>query len=111
MVMNVPRPAGGDPTHFVKQKKRVPKMLRNAAHITHCLYPFTFPLLGEFTPMVTLLCEGLREATGRGGVNGSKIKFFCRNRPMSQVQIPRPKPYKKVMNTPTNNVEMISSML
>jgi hypothetical protein len=51
--------------------------------------------------------EGTREAT-RGGVNGSRIKFFCKNWPMSQVQIARPKPYKKVMNTPTNSIEMIT---
>jgi hypothetical protein len=25
---------------------------------------------------------------------------------MSQVQTPKPKPYKKVMNTPTNSIEM-----
>jgi hypothetical protein len=35
--------------------------------------------------------EGLREVTG-GGVNESLIKFFCKNRPMSQVQSPMPKP-------------------
>jgi hypothetical protein len=27
----------------------------------------------------------------RGGVNGSQIKFFCKNRPMSQVQTPKTK--------------------
>jgi hypothetical protein len=31
--------------------------------------------------------EGPREATG-GGVNGSRIKFFCKNWPMSKVQNP-----------------------
>jgi hypothetical protein len=56
--------------------------------------------------------EGPREVTGGGeGVNGSLIKFFCKNGPMSQVQIPKQKPYKKVMNTPTNRVEMIPSKL
>jgi hypothetical protein len=30
---------------------------------------------------------------------------------MSQVQIPKPKSYKKVMNTLTNNIEMILSKL
>jgi hypothetical protein len=33
------------------------------------------------------------------GVNGSQIKNFCKNRPMSQVQTPKSKLYKKVMNT------------
>jgi hypothetical protein len=58
--------------------------------------------------------EGQREVTGGGrggGVNGSLIKFFCKNLPMSQVQTPKPKPYKKVMNTSTNSAEMISSKL
>jgi hypothetical protein len=40
-------------------------------------------------------------------VNGSIIKFFYKNQPMSQVQTLRPKYYKKVMNTPTNSVEVI----
>jgi hypothetical protein len=31
-------------------------------------------------------------------VNKSQIKFFGKNWPMSQVQTPKPKPYKKVMN-------------
>jgi hypothetical protein len=30
---------------------------------------------------------------------------------MSNVQTPKPKPYNKVMNTPTNSIEMISSKL
>jgi hypothetical protein len=38
-------------------------------------------------------------------VNESQIKFFFLNRPMSQVQIPKSEPYKKVMNIPTNNVD------
>jgi hypothetical protein len=41
------------------------------------------------------------------GVNGRLIKFFYNNRLMSQVQISKSKYCKKVMNTPTNNVEMI----
>jgi hypothetical protein len=45
------------------------------------------------------------------GANGSLIKFFCKNQPMSQVQSLKPKHCKKVMNTPTNIVEMIPSKL
>jgi hypothetical protein len=41
-----------------------------------------------------------------GGVNGSRMKFFYKNRPMSQVQTPRQKSDNKVMNIPTNSVEM-----
>jgi hypothetical protein len=37
----------------------------------------------------------------RGAVNGSQIKFFCKKWPMSQVQSPKPKLYKKVMNCHT----------
>jgi hypothetical protein len=55
--------------------------------------------------------EGPREALEGGGVNGSQNKFFFRNRPMSQVQTPTPKLYKKVMVTPINSVEMSLSML
>jgi hypothetical protein len=44
-------------------------------------------------------------------VNGSQIKFFCKNWPMSQVQTLKPEPYKKVMNTPTNSIEIIPSKL
>jgi hypothetical protein len=47
-----------------------------------------------------------RRPKGGGGLNGSLIKFFCKNWPMSQVQTPEPKPCKKVMNTPTNNIEI-----
>jgi hypothetical protein len=47
----------------------------------------------------------------RGGVNGSLIKFFCKNWPMSQVETLNPKPWKKVMNTQTNNIEMVPSKL
>jgi hypothetical protein len=38
-------------------------------------------------------------------LNGSLIKFFYKNWLMSQVQSPKPKHCKKVMNTPTNNIE------
>jgi hypothetical protein len=48
--------------------------------------------------------EGLEKVTR--GVNGSQSKFLYKNWPMSQVQTPKPKPYKKVMNTPTNSIEM-----
>jgi hypothetical protein len=44
-------------------------------------------------------------------VNGSQSKLLFKNWPMSQVQIPKPKPYKKVMNTPTNIIEMTPSKL
>jgi hypothetical protein len=54
--------------------------------------------------------EGSEKAT-RAGVNESQSKFLCKNWPMSQVQTPKSKPYKKVMNTPTNNIEMVSSKL
>jgi hypothetical protein len=56
-----------------------------------------------------ILVEGLGEVTRGGGegVNGSLIKLFYKNWPMSQVQTTKPKPYKKVNNTPTNNIEMI----
>jgi hypothetical protein len=63
----------------------------------------TFSFIGIF--------EGLEKATRGGGVNGSQSKFFCKNWAMSQVQTPKPKPYKKVMNTPTNIIEMIPSKL
>jgi hypothetical protein len=59
-------------------------------------------VVGEF--------KGPRETTG-GGVNGSPIKFFCENGPLSQVETPNPKPYNKLMNTLTNSVEMIPSKL
>jgi hypothetical protein len=36
-------------------------------------------------PIADMLIEGPGEATGRG-VNGSRIKFFCKNWHMSQVQ-------------------------
>jgi hypothetical protein len=39
------------------------------------------------------------EGVDRRWVNVSRIKFFCKNRPMTQVQIRKPKPCKKVMNT------------
>jgi hypothetical protein len=34
------------------------------------------------------------------------MKFFYKNRPMSQVQTPRQKSDNKVMNIPTNSIEM-----
>jgi hypothetical protein len=61
-------------------------------------------------PIADMLIEGPREATGRG-VNGSRIKFFCKNRYMSQVQTLKPKSCKKVVNTPTNSVQKIPSKL
>jgi hypothetical protein len=67
-------------------------------------------LLLSLESIYEMIIEGPREVTGRGGgVNGSRIKFFHKNRPMSQVQTPKPKPCKKVMNTPTNSIEMIPS--
>jgi hypothetical protein len=54
--------------------------------------------------------EEPKKAT-RGRVNESQSKFLCKNSPMSQVQTPKRKPYKKVMNTPTNSIEMIPSKL
>jgi hypothetical protein len=53
-----------------------------------------------------------REVTGGGGGGTvAESKFFCKNYSMSQVQTLKPKPFNKVMNTPTNSVEMIPSML
>jgi hypothetical protein len=46
-----------------------------------------------------------------GGVNGSQIKFFYKYRPMSQVKSLEPKHYKKMMNTPSNIIELIPSKL
>jgi hypothetical protein len=52
--------------------------------------------------------EGTREATGRGGGNERESnQILCKNRPMSQVQTLKLKLCKNLMNTPTNNVEMI----
>jgi hypothetical protein len=55
--------------------------------------------------------EGPRPAMAGGEVNWSWIKFFYKNRPISQVKTLKLKPCKKVMNTLTNNVEMIPSKL
>jgi hypothetical protein len=56
--------------------------------------------------------DGLREvARGGAGVNRSLIKLFCKNRPISQVQTPRPKHCKKIMSTQNNSVEITPSML
>jgi hypothetical protein len=55
--------------------------------------------------------EGPEKATRGGGMNGSQSKFLCKNWLMSQVQTPNPKPYKKVINTPTNSIEMLPSKL
>jgi hypothetical protein len=44
-------------------------------------------------------------------MNGSLIKLCCKNWPISQVQTTKLKPFKKVMNIPTNIIEMISSKL
>jgi hypothetical protein len=48
---------------------------------------------------------------GGGGVNGSLIQFFFKNWPMFQVETLKPKSCKKVMNTPTNIIEMTTSKL
>jgi hypothetical protein len=55
--------------------------------------------------------KGPREATGGGGVNGSRVKFYCKNWPMSQVPSPKPKHYRNVMKTATNSIEMVSMKL
>jgi hypothetical protein len=66
--------------------------------------------IGQLGKIVVILNEGPREVTEGGGVvNGSLIKFFCKNRPIFQVQIPKAKSCKNVMNTPTKSVEMILS--
>jgi hypothetical protein len=57
-----------------------------------------------------LLNEGSCKATRRR-VNRSRIKFFCKNRHLSQVQYPKPKHCNKVMNILTNSIEMIPSKL
>jgi hypothetical protein len=63
---------------------------------------------GEFShSYFDIHSEGPEKAT-RGGVKGSQSKFLEENWPMSQVQTPKPKPYKNVMNTPTNSVDKIS---
>jgi hypothetical protein len=61
--------------------------------------------------LLVLLVVNIVKDRGRQpeGVNMRLIKFFCKNRYVSQVQTPKPKLYKKVMNTSTNSVEMISS--
>jgi hypothetical protein len=41
----------------------------------------------------------------------SQSKFLYKNWPMSWVQTPNPKSYNKVMNTPTNIIEMIPSKI
>jgi hypothetical protein len=51
------------------------------------------------------------EGGDQRGVNGSLNKFFYKNQPMSQVQTPKTKPYKKLMNIPTNSIKMILSKL
>jgi hypothetical protein len=58
-----------------------------------------------------MISKGPEKVTRGGGVNGSQSKFLCKNWPMSQVETPNPKPYKKVMNTPTNSIEMIPQKL
>jgi hypothetical protein len=69
----------------------------------------------DYKPVSTLMhmhVEGPEKVTRRGGgVNGNQSKFLYKNWPMSQVQTPKPKSYKKVINTPTNSIEMISSKL
>jgi hypothetical protein len=56
--------------------------------------------------------RGLKDQRRRPeGVNESQSKFLYETRPMPQVQTPKLKPYKKVMNTPTNSIEMIPSKL
>jgi hypothetical protein len=62
-------------------------------------------IVEDFPRIFEFIYKGPAKAT-RGGVNGSQSKFLCKNWPMSQVQTPKPKPYKKVMNTPTNIIEM-----
>jgi hypothetical protein len=51
--------------------------------------------------------EGPREATGGGGNERESNQILYKNRPMSQVQTLKLKLCKNLMNTPTNNVEMI----
>jgi hypothetical protein len=55
--------------------------------------------------------EGPEKTTRGGGVNESQSKFLYKNWPISQVQTSKSKPYKKVINTPTNSIEMILSKL
>jgi hypothetical protein len=56
--------------------------------------------------------EGPEKTTrGGGGVNESQSKFFYKNWHTSKVQTPKSTSYKKVMNTSTNNIEMIPSKL
>jgi hypothetical protein len=53
--------------------------------------------------------EGLEKTTR--GVNESQSKFLYKNWHTSKVQTPKSTSYKKVMNTSTNNIEMIPSKL
>jgi hypothetical protein len=54
--------------------------------------------------------EGPREVIGEGGEREPN-QILMQELAYVPSLIPKPKHYKKVMNTPTNNVEMISSKL
>jgi hypothetical protein len=67
---------------------------------------------GHVIPLSEQLKKYVKDRRRRPeGVNGSQSKFLCKNWPMSQVQTPKLKSYMKVMNTPTNIIEMIPSKL